>query len=39
MGEAAEEVEATGEVGEGAVVEQSAEEAEEEKAQAPRLKP
>jgi N utilization substance protein A len=35
VGEAAEEVEATGQVGEGAVVEQGAEEAEEEKAQAP----
>jgi hypothetical protein len=35
VGEAAEEVEAAGQVGEGAVVEQGAEEAEEEKAQAP----
>ena len=35
VGEAAEEVEAAGQVGEGAVVEQGAEEAEEEKVQAP----
>ena len=36
VGEAAEEVEATGQVGEGAVVEQGAEEAEEEIVQASR---